>query len=117
MVHPLKGNCVEYLLIDTYIDGNTREFGFSKSGTYAQDIRDHLDAGDIVIAVLKEHGFTPQRYFSNNIAIDENNYNKAQISFDGYVDGNYMYKYILDCERSSVEGELYKIPITPVPVE
>ncbi len=101
----------------TQVHGDRREFDFEKSGTYAKDIRDHLDAGDIVIAVLQEHGFTPQRYFSNNIAIDENNYDKAYITFDGYVDGNYMYKYILDCEGSSVEGELYKIPITPVTVE
>lgn len=103
----------------TQVDGNTREFGFSTSGVATEDIIRHLLANDIVIVVLEEYG-QPQDthiYFSNNIAIDDYFGNKMHITFDGYVDSGYMYKYILDCEGQGIEGELYKIPITPVPVE
>lgn len=102
----------------TQMDGSRREFGFyAGSGTTTEDILDHLHAGDIVIAVLEEYGQDPHIYFSDSIAINGYFEHKAHITFDGYVDGNYMYKYILDCHSEVVEGELYKVPITAVPVE
>ena len=95
----------------TQMNGSTREFGFQDSGTRAKNIINHLFHDDIVIAVLEEYGQNTHIYFSDSIAINGYFENKAHITFDGYVDGNYMYKYILDCHGSSVEGELRKIPI------
>lgn len=102
----------------TQMDGSRRVFGFyAGSGTTTEDILNHLNDGDIVIAVLEEYGKDPHIYFSDSIAINGYFAHKAHITFDGYVDGNYMYKYILDCDGSVVYGELYKTPITVVPVE
>lgn len=95
----------------TQMNGSTREFGFQDSGTAAEDIINHLYHDDIVIAVLEEYGQDPHVYFSNDISIEGYFAHDAHITFDAYVDGNYMYKYILDCHSSSVEGELRKIPI------
>lgn len=104
-------NKLYFVKFYTQMDGSTREFGFYNSGTTTEDILDHLNDGDIVIAVLEEYGQDPHIYFSDSIAINGYYAHKAHITFDGYVDGNYMYKYILDCDGSSVEGELQKIPI------
>lgn len=104
-------NKLYFVKFYTQMDGSTRKFGFYNSGTTTEDILDHLNDGDIVIAVLEEYGRDPHIYFSDSIAINGYYAHKAHITFDGYVDGNYMYKYILDCDSSVVEGELQKIPI------
>lgn len=98
----------------TQMDGSTREFGFQDSGTYAEDIINHLYNDDIVIAVLEEYGQDPHIYFSDSIVINDYFGHEVRITFDGYVDGNYMYKYILDCHSGVVYGELYKTPINAI---